>query len=135
VVLRYADYGCEAYGFAIIVNPRLASARPDAVKGFVQALIAGTHLAIEEPERAVDEVVARMDGGQHDLELEQLRTVIADNISTSEVRRNGIGGIDPARFARAIDQIGEDFRFDKKPSPADILDDNFLPPVGGRQIN
>jgi NitT/TauT family transport system substrate-binding protein len=76
-----------------------------------------------------------MDGGQHDLELERLRTVIADNISTSEVRRNGIGGIDPARFERAVDQIGEDFRFDKKPSPADIFDDNFLPPVGGRQIN
>jgi len=61
--------------------------------------------------------------------------LIADNISTSEVRRNGIGGIDPARFERAIDQIGEDFRFHKKPSPADIFDDNFLPPVGGRLIN
>jgi NitT/TauT family transport system substrate-binding protein len=135
VVLRYADFGCEAYGFAIIVNPGFASARPDAVRGFVRALIAGTHLAINEPERAVDGVVARMDGGQHDLELERLRTVIADNISTSEVRRNGIGGIDPARFERTIDQIGEDFRFHKKPSPADIFDDNFLPPVGGRLIN
>ena len=61
--------------------------------------------------------------------------MIADNISTSEVRRNGIGGIDPVRFERAVDQIGEDFRFDKKTSSADIFDDNFLPPVGGRQIN
>ncbi len=26
-VLRFADYGCEAYGFAIIVNPALAAAR------------------------------------------------------------------------------------------------------------
>ena len=33
VVLRYADYGCEAYGFAVIVNPAFAAARPDAVKG------------------------------------------------------------------------------------------------------
>jgi NitT/TauT family transport system substrate-binding protein len=40
------------------------------------------------------------------------------------------------RFERAVDQIGEDFRFDKKPSLAEIFfDDNFLPPVGGRQIN
>src|SRR3984957_10502451 len=29
-VLRYADYGCEAYGFAVIVNPAFAAARPDA---------------------------------------------------------------------------------------------------------
>ncbi len=25
-VLRYADYGCEAYGFALIVNPKFAAA-------------------------------------------------------------------------------------------------------------
>jgi NitT/TauT family transport system substrate-binding protein len=31
-VLRYADYGCEAYGFAVIVNPVLAATRPEAVK-------------------------------------------------------------------------------------------------------
>jgi NitT/TauT family transport system substrate-binding protein len=44
-VLRYADYGCEAYGFAVIVNPAFAAARPEAVKGFLRAVIAGTHLA------------------------------------------------------------------------------------------
>ena len=33
-VLRYADYGCEAYGFAVIVNPAFAAAKPEAVKGF-----------------------------------------------------------------------------------------------------
>ena len=46
-VLRYADYGCEAYGFALIVNPAFAAAKPDAVKGFLRAVIAGTHLAIK----------------------------------------------------------------------------------------
>ncbi|WP_157449801.1 ABC transporter substrate-binding protein [Bradyrhizobium sp. ARR65] len=134
-VLRYADYGCEAYGFAIIVNPAFAATRPDTVKAFVRAVIGGIHLAIKEPERAADEVVARMDGGQRDLELERLRTVIADNILTTEAKRNGIGGIDPARFERAIDQIGEDFKFHKRPSAADIFDDSFLPPVRVRLIN
>ncbi len=36
-VLRFADYGCETYGFAVIANPALAAAKPDAVKGFVRA--------------------------------------------------------------------------------------------------
>src|SRR6266436_5184492 len=97
-VLRYADYGCEAYGFAVIVNPAFAVAKPDAVKGFVRAVISGTNFAIRKPEAAVDDVVGRMDDGARDLELERLRTVIADNILTGEVRRNGIGGIDPARM-------------------------------------
>jgi len=76
-----------------------------------------------------------MDGGSRDLELERLRTVIHDNILTGEVIRNGIGGIDPARFDRSIDQIAEDFKFRKRPSVADIFDDTFLPPPGGRLIN
>jgi NitT/TauT family transport system substrate-binding protein len=134
-VLRYADYGCEAYGFAVIVNPAFAAKKPEAVKGFVRAVIAGTHLAIREPERAADEVVGSMDGGSRELELERLRTLISDNILTGEVRSNGIGGVDPARLERSINQIAEDFKFHKRPSAADIFDDEFLPPLGGRLIN
>jgi NitT/TauT family transport system substrate-binding protein len=132
---RYADYGCEAYGFAVIVNPSFAAAKPEAVKGFLRAVIAGTHLAIKEPGRAVDEVVSRMDGGSRDLELERLRTVINDNILTGEVKRSGIGGVDPARLERSIAQIAQDFKFQKRPSAADIFDDSFLPPLVGRLIN
>ncbi len=134
-VFRYADYGCEAYGFAVIVNPAFATARPEAVRGFLRAVIAGTHLAIKEPGPAADEVVSRIDGGSRELELERLRTVISDNILTGEVKRNGIGGIDPARLDRSIDQIAEDFKFRKRPSASDIFDDTFLPPPGGRLVN
>jgi NitT/TauT family transport system substrate-binding protein len=134
-VLRYADYGCEAYGFALIVNPAFATAKPEAVKGFLRAAIAGTHLTIKDPGRAVDAVVSRMDGGSRELELERLRAVIRDNILTGEVKHGGIGGIDPARFERSIDQLAENFKFRKRPSAADIFDDSFLPPLGGRLIN
>jgi NitT/TauT family transport system substrate-binding protein len=134
-VFRYADYGCEAYGFAIIVNPAFAASRPEAVKGFLRAVVAGTHLAIQRPERAVDEVISRMDGGSRDLELERLRTLIHDNILTREVQSRGIGGIDPARLDRSIGQIAEGFKFEKRPSAADIFDDAFLPPLGDRLVN
>ncbi len=134
-VFRYADYGCEAYGFAVIVNPGFAAARPEAVKGFLRAVIAGTQSAIKEPARAADEVVSRMDGGSRELEMERLHTIIRDNILTGEVKRNGIGGIDPARFDRSVDQIAEDFKFQKRPSAADIFDGAFLPALGDRLVN
>jgi NitT/TauT family transport system substrate-binding protein len=134
-VLRYADYGCDAYGFAVIVNPAFAAAKAEAVKGFLRTVIAGTQLAIREPERAADEVASRIDGGSRDLELDRLRTVISDNILTGEVQRSGIGGIDTARFERSIDQVAEDFKFQKRPTAADIFDDSFLPPLNGRLIN
>jgi NitT/TauT family transport system substrate-binding protein len=134
-VLRYADYGCEAYGLAVIVNPAFVAAKPQAVRGFIRAVIAGTHFSIKEPARAVDDVVNLMESGSRELEMDRLRTVIADNILTSEVKHNGIGGIDPARLERAIDQIADDFKFHKRPTAADIFDDSFLPPVDGRLIN
>jgi NitT/TauT family transport system substrate-binding protein len=76
-----------------------------------------------------------MDDGSHDLEFERLQTVLRDNILTSEVKRNGIGSVDPARLERSIDQIAEDFKFQKRPSAADVFDDTFLPPLDGRLIN
>jgi NitT/TauT family transport system substrate-binding protein len=60
---------------------------------------------------------------------------MSENILTSEVKRNGIGGVDPARLDRSIDQVGEDFKFAKRPRPSDIFDDSFLPPLDGRFIN
>jgi len=134
-VLKFADYGCEAYGFAVIVNPALAAAKPEAVKGFLRAVIGGMYLVIKDPERAATEVVSRMDGGSHDLELERLKSILRDSILTGEVRRNGIGGIDPARFERSIDQVAEEFKFQKRPQASDIFDDQFLPPLNGRLIN
>jgi NitT/TauT family transport system substrate-binding protein len=134
-VLRFADYGCEAYGFAVIVNPAFAAKHPEAVKGLVRALIIGTNLVIREPGHAVDEILNRMDDGSRDLELERLHAVIEDNILTSEVKRNGIGGVDPARLDRSIGQVGEGFKFSKRPSASDIFDDRFLPPRDERLIN
>src|SRR6266702_3578099 len=121
-VLSFADYGCEAYGFAVIVDPGLAAAKPEAVKGFVRAVIGGMHLAVKDPAAAVDEVVSRMDGGSRDLELERLSTILRDNILTGEVKRNGLGGIDAARFERSIDQLAEGFQFQKRPELSDIFD-------------
>ena len=135
LVLRFSDYGCEAYGFAVIVNPEFAAKRPDAVKGFVRALIAGTSLTIRDEGHAVDQVLTRMEDGSRELELERLHIVVRDNILTDEVNRNGLGDIDTARLERAIDQVGEGFKFDKHPSAADIFDDRFLPPRADRLIN
>ncbi|MBJ7408703.1 MAG: nitrate ABC transporter substrate-binding protein, partial [Bradyrhizobium sp.] len=56
-------------------------------------------------------------------------------ILTDEVRRNGLGGIDPARLERSIGQIAQDFKFRKRPVARDVFDGQFLPPVGERLLN
>ena len=61
--------------------------------------------------------------------------MIRDNIVTPEVRANGYGGIDRARFARAIDQLALTYKFNgEKPHPDDIFDDSYLPPAADRKV-
>ena len=134
-VLKFADYGCEAYGFAVIVNPALSAAKPEAVKGSCGPRSAACISPSRTLQRAATEVANRMDGGSRELELERLQKHPARQHPDREVRRNGIGAIDPARFERSIDQVAEDFKFQKRPQASDIFDDQFLPPLNGRLIN
>ncbi len=134
-VLRFSEFGSEVYGHALIVNPKFAEDNADAVKAFVRATVAGIRLAIKDPAHAIDDVLAQMGGASRDIELERLRASIADNIVTDEVRKHGVGGIDDNRFVAGISQIAEDYEFRKRPLPADIFDDTFLPPMNARKIN
>jgi NitT/TauT family transport system substrate-binding protein len=134
-VFRFADYGSAAYGVAIIVNPKFAATKPDAVRAFVRAVTASTQLTIKQPAKAIDDVVTQMENGSRELELTRLRIAISDNILTDDVRRDGLGGIDATRFDASLNEIAEDFTFRKRPTAADIFDDSFLPGSVGRKIN
>jgi NitT/TauT family transport system substrate-binding protein len=67
-VLRFADYGCDAYGAALIVNPAFVARRPEAARAFLESVIAGMRFAIKTPAAAIDAVMTRMNGGSRDLD-------------------------------------------------------------------
>jgi NitT/TauT family transport system substrate-binding protein len=136
VVLLMADYGVNLYGNAIVVNPKFAAEHPDAVKGFLRAFLKGLQETVKHPASAVESVLKRNDLARKEIELERLTMAIRDNIVTPEVKANGYGGIDNARFAGAIDQIGLTYRFKgEKPKPDDIFDASYLPPAASRKVN
>ncbi|OQW57388.1 MAG: nitrate ABC transporter substrate-binding protein [Proteobacteria bacterium SG_bin9] len=134
-VFRLSDYGSEAYGAALIVNPKFAAAQPDAVRGFIRAVIAGLKLTAEDPERAINDVLTQIDSGNRELEFERLRLVLRDNLVTRDVKRDGFGSIDAKRFARALAQLGEDYKFKKTLTAADLFDPSFLPPPAARKLD
>ena len=134
-VLRFADYGSAAYGLAIIVNPKFAAAKPQAVRGYLRAVTAGLQFAIKSPAQTVDEVLPQIGSGVHDLELARLRAVTQDNIVTADVKRDGLGDIDPARFAASVGELAEDFKFARTPVAGDIFDASFLPDAGLRKVD
>jgi NitT/TauT family transport system substrate-binding protein len=135
VVLRMADYGVDLYGKAIVVNTKFAAQHPDAVKAFLRAFVKGLKQTVRSPEAAIEVVLRRNDSVGKPLETERLKLTIAENILTEEAKANGLGGIDGARFARAIGQIAIAYKFrEAKPAPADIFDAAYLPPAGTRQV-
>jgi NitT/TauT family transport system substrate-binding protein len=135
VVLLMADYGVDLYGSAIIVNPAFAAAHPGAVKGFLRAFLKGLKDTVKQPAAAVDSVLRRNDAARKTVELERLNMAIRDNFVTPEVKANGYGGIDAARFAAAIDQLGLTFNFKTEPKLEDIFDASYLPAVADRKFN
>ena len=134
-VLLMADYGVNLYGNAIMVNLKFAAEHPDAVKGFLRAFLKGLKESMKSPATAVDSVLRRNDAATKAIELERLNMAIHDNIVTPEVKANGYGGIDNARFAGAIDQIALTHKFKVKPKPEDIFDASYLPPAADRKAN
>ena len=135
VLMLMSDHGVELYGNVVMVNPAFAKEKPEAVKGFVRALVKGFRDTVADPATAVDSVLKRNDVAKKDVELERLKMVIDQNILTPWVKQNGWGGIDSARFGRAIDQIGLTFAYKAKPKTEDIFVDAYLPPAADRKPN
>ena len=135
VLMPMADYGLKLYGNTIIINPRFAADKPEAVRAFLHAFLKGLKEIVRRPGDAVDAVVRRDETLRKEVELERLRMAIRDNIVTPEVKANGYGAVDLARLAESIDQIGLVYTFKAKPKADDIFDASFLPPADERRAH
>ena len=136
VVMLMADYGVNLYGNTIIVNPKFAAEKPDAVKGFLRAFVKGLKDTVKDPSHAVDSVIKRNDVAKKPVELERLKLAIDANMVTPEVKKNGYGAVDNDRLAKSIDQIALTYEFKNgKPKAADAFDASFLPSAADRKAN
>ena len=135
VLMPMADYGLKLYGNAIIINPKFAAEKPEAVRAFLHAFLQGLKDIVRRPAEAVESIVRRDDTVRREVELERLRMAIRDNIVTPEVRADGYGTVDFSRLAESIDQIGLVYQFKAKPKVEDIFETSFLPPAAERKVH
>lgn len=126
-VMQMSDYGLELYGNAIIVNTDFAAENPEAVTGFLTAVVAGLRDTIADPESGISAIADRNPAIDEALELERLELALDNNIVTDWVREHGLGGIDEDRFARALEQIEETHDFQRDPTPELYFTSEFLP--------
>ncbi|EAR10727.1 ABC transporter substrate-binding protein [Reinekea blandensis] len=125
--LLMADHGVALYGNAIIVNTDYAESNPEIITGFLSAVAMGVKDAAADPEAGAQAVIDRNPAGDVALETRRLNLALRDNILTDYVSENGLGNVDSARFAKALEQIAITYDFNSSPSMEAIFTDAYLP--------
>ena len=129
-----ADHGLALYGNAIIVNTDFAAANPDVINGFLIAIVAGWRDAIADPAKAIESLIARNPAADAALEERRLQLAIDANVVTDYTSANGMGGIDDARMAKALEQLAETYEFQSAPDASLYFTDAYLPGESERML-
>lgn len=133
-IILMADHGLALYGNAVIVNTDFAKENPEKVTGFIRAIAKGWRDAMADPEAGVAMIAKRNPALDAELEVERLKLSIATNVDTEHTRAHGMGGIDEARMAKAIEQLSENYNFNNPPRLEDFFDGSFLPDDGSLML-
>lgn len=134
VVLHMYDYGVELYGNALMPSPAFLKDKRDTVAAFNRAVVKGVRDCIADQMTAIKLVLARNDVARQETEAERLKMCIDNYVATPWVKANGLGGVDPARLAKSIDQIGLTFTYKNKPKPEDVFTADMLSAEADRKL-
>ena len=134
VYFMYGDHGMDFYGNGIAASPEFLREHPEAVRGFIRATIRAWKDILGDPELAIAALKEAEPLLKEDVERERLELALECCILTEAVLRDGFGGADMERLARAIDQVALAFGLERKPTPEEMFDPSFLPPKEERML-
>ena len=134
VTIMMGENGLDLYGNVVMVNPAFAEANPDAVKGFLRALIKGYQDTVADPAGSVDYVLKRNGVLDKAVETDRINMAIAQSIKTPAVIENGFGGVDMAKLAKTMDWLKISMNVQNPPAPEDVFDPSYLPPKEERML-
>ena len=134
-LMLMTENGLDLYGNSVIVNTDYARKNPEVVKGFLNATLMGIRDVVADPAATVKYVIKYNNVAREPVEHERLEMALRDNVVTNYVSRNGIGGIDRARFQRAIKQLGQSYIFTRNVTVDEVFTEEYLPTKANRMIN
>jgi NitT/TauT family transport system substrate-binding protein len=133
VSIRYSEVGMDVYGNGIIVSPELAK-NPVAVQGFLRATVKAWKEVIANPAIGIAATKKRDPLIDEKLELERLQLSLGTNVLTPYVKANGMGDVDPARFARSVKDVADAFGLPEAPAIDKVFTNQFLPAKADRMV-
>jgi NitT/TauT family transport system substrate-binding protein len=125
--MRFADYGVDLYGHAIVTTPDFAAKHPDVVKKVVKGVAEGLKAAIADPAASIAAIKKREPLVDEKVELGRLQLVIKNAIVTDHVKREGLSAVDPARMKKTIEMVAQTFKIPAADAASTYKAD-FLPP-------
>ncbi len=132
--ISYADAGLDLYSNGVMVSPKFAREKPDAVRGLVRAINRALKECVASPDAAIAVLAKAEPLINTDIEKRRLTYVYDTLMATPEATRLGIGDVDDARLARNITAIAESYELAKPPAPSRVFDRSFLPPMAERKL-
>jgi NitT/TauT family transport system substrate-binding protein len=133
-LILMAENGLDIYGNSILVGSDFAAKNPNAVKGFLKAMVKAMQDTAKSPETAVDSVLKRNSVVTKPVELERLKMALSQNFITPAVKKNGFGGVEQDKLVKNIAIQKEARNLKNPPAPNVVFDSSFLPPAAERMI-
>jgi NitT/TauT family transport system substrate-binding protein len=130
----YADHGIDLYSNGVMVSPKLAHEKPEAVKGLLRAINRAISETVNDPQAAIDLLATEEPLLKKDIELRRLIYVWGSLIDTPEAQQLGIGDVNDDRLKSSIAIISTSFELPRQPEAAQVFDRGFLPPKADRTL-
>jgi NitT/TauT family transport system substrate-binding protein len=134
VAFKYSDFGIDLYGNAVVARVDWLKRNEDTTRRFLAAVTHGFKLSLKDPQAAIGHIKAAEPLANEATELKRLQLAISANMLNDEVRRIGLGAIDPARMERAIAQVVQAFELPRQPTLAEVFTGAYLPPAAARRV-
>src|SRR5581483_7960677 len=96
-----ADHGLDLYANGVVVQEAFLKARPQVVRGFLNAALKGWRDALRNPEEAADIQARYVTGLQKETAAAEIR-ILRDLAVTADTKARGLGWFDPARMKESI---------------------------------
>lgn len=133
-VMKYADHGVSLPGNAVLAGSAFLREQPQALAAFLRAVARAVKDAAADRPGAV--ALLKAFEPLTDVKTETMRLDVAldGEIATPTVRRDGLGGIDVARYQAGIDALALALAFKRVPEAASLVDTRFLPTRAQRMV-
>ncbi|MGM0521633.1 MAG: ABC transporter substrate-binding protein [Pseudomonadota bacterium] len=133
-IMPFPEYGVPLYGNAIIASESFAEENPEAVRGFLRAFNRALGETLDDPDAAIEYVRNRDELIDVEMETRRLKLALDSVVDTPDARENGVGDIDEARLAKAIQLVGDAYSLPTLPEVEDVFDSAYLPPQEARML-